>query len=71
MVKMALNEEDLPPVIRQRIIDDFRQFEIDDIDQVKTGDQVLYQIALDGPSRGQKVVYNVDGEVDDNFNYWD
>src|SRR5690606_35671265 len=55
MVKMALNEQDLPPVIRQRIDDDFREFAIDGIAQVKTGDRLLIQVALDGPSEDRKV----------------
>jgi len=71
MIKMELNEQDLSPVIRQRIIDDFREYKIDDIDQVKMGDRVLYQIALEGPSRDLKVVYNDKGGIEGNFEYWD
>jgi len=70
MVKMALNEQDLPPVIRQRIIDDFRQFEIADIDQIKVADRLLIQIVLRGLSEDRKVVFNSDGEIDSTFPFW-
>lgn len=71
MVKMELNEQDLSPVIRQKISDDFREFEIDDIDQIKTGDRLLYQVELDGPSGDRKVVFTAEGEIDKEFQYWD
>src|SRR5690554_2432622 len=70
MVKMALNDRDLPPVIRQRITDDFREFAIAGIAQVKTGDRVLFQIALDGPSEDRKVVFNAEGDIEQKFPYW-
>jgi len=71
MVKMALNDQDLPPVIRQRINDDFREFAIDGIAQVKTGDRLLFQVELDGCSENRKVVFNEDGKLEENFTYWD
>jgi hypothetical protein len=71
MVKMALNKEDLPALIRQRIVDDFRQFEIDQVDQVKAADRLLIQVALKSSSQTRKAVFTPDGEVDDTFPYWD
>jgi len=70
MVKMALNEQDLPPIILQRITDDFRQFEITDIDQIKAVERLLIQVALKGQSEDRKVVFTPDGEIDDTFPYW-
>lgn len=71
MIKMALNEQDLPRVIRQKIIDDFREFKIEDIDQVKTADRLLFQVKLGGPSGDRKVVITAEGEIDQEFRYWD
>jgi hypothetical protein len=71
MIKMELNEQDLSPAISQRINEDFRGYKIDNIDQVKMGTRVLYQIALEGRSEDRKVVYNAKGELEDNFDYWD
>ena len=70
MVKMEMNEQDLPTVILQRIIDDFRQFEITDIDQIKVADRLLIQVALRGPSEDRKVVFTPDGKTDSTFPYW-
>lgn len=70
MIKMALNEQNLPPVITQRINDDFRQFEISNVDQIKIADRLLIQVALNGPSEDRKVVFNPDGEIDASFSYW-
>lgn len=70
MVKMALNEQNLPAVIRQRIADDFRQYEIDQIDQVKIAERMLIQIALRSSSQTKKVVFTSDGEIDNTFPYW-
>jgi len=70
MVKMALNDQNLPAVIRQRIADDFRQYEIDQIDQVKIADRLLIQIALKSSSQTKKVVFTSDGEIDNTFPYW-
>jgi len=70
MVKMALNERDLPPVILQRIVDGFREFEIDDIEQVKIADRLLFQVALNGPSEDRKVVFTPKGEIEESFPYW-
>lgn len=70
MIKMALNEQDLPPVIGQRIIDNYRQYAIEEVYQIKAGDRLLFQVALSGPSEDRKVVFNQKGEVDDTFSYW-
>lgn len=70
IVKMALNDQDLPPVIRQRINDDFREFAIDGVSQVKTGDRLLFQVELDGRSEDRKVVFTAEGEIDQKFPYW-
>lgn len=71
MIKMEMNEADLAPVIRQKIIDAFPEFRIDDVDQIKVGQQLLYQVELDGPSFDRKVVFDVDGEIEKKFKYWD
>jgi hypothetical protein len=70
MVKMVLDEQDLPPVIGQRIIEDYRQFAVEEIYQIKAPDRVLFQVALSGPSEDRKVVFTQKGEVDDTFPYW-
>jgi len=70
MVKMALNEQNLPAVIGQRIADDFRQYEIDQIDQVKIADRLLIQVVLKSSSQTRKVVFTSDGEIDNTFPYW-
>src|SRR5690606_11514206 len=70
MVKMALNEQNLPAIIRQLIADDFRQYEIDQIDQVKIAERMLIQIALRSSSQTKKVVFTSDGEIDNTFPYW-
>lgn len=70
MVKMALNEQNLPAIIGQRITDDFRQYQIDKIDQVKVADRLLIQVALKSSSQIRKVVFTSDGEIDSTFPYW-
>lgn len=70
MVKMALNVQNLPAVIEQRIADDFRQYEIDQIDQVKIADRLLIQVVLKSSSQTRKVVFTSDGEIDNTFPYW-
>jgi len=70
MVKMALDEQDLPPLIQQRIADGFRQFAIVKVDQVKAGDRLFIQIALESKSQNRKVVFTPDGEIDQTFPYW-
>ena len=70
MVKMTLNEQNLPAVIGQRIADDFRQYQIDKIDQVKIADRLLIQVALKSNSQTRKVVFTSDGEIDSTFPYW-
>lgn len=70
MVKMALPKEDLPALIRQRIADDFRQFEIDQAHQVKAADRLLIQVALKSSSQTRKVVFTPEGELDSTFPYW-
>lgn len=70
MVKMALDEQDLPPLIQQRIADGFRQFAIDKVDQVKAGDRLFIQVALKSKSQNRKVVFTSDGEIDQTFPYW-
>lgn len=71
MIKMELHQSQLPQVIQQKIIDDFPQYAIDDVEQVKTGEKIFYQVELDGPSRDRKVVYNSQGEIEKKFKYWD
>ena len=71
MIKMEMRESDLAPVIRQKIIDAFPEFRIDDIDQIKVGKKLLYQVELDGPSFDRKVVFDKDGNIEKKFKYWD
>ena len=70
MVKMALNERDLPPVIGQRIIDDYRQYAVEEVYQIRAGDRVLFQVALSSPTEDRKVVFTQKGEVEATFPYW-
>lgn len=70
MVKMALNEQNLPAVIGQRIADDFRQYQVDKIEQVKTADRLLIQVALESNAQTRKVVFTSDGEIESTFPYW-
>jgi len=71
MSKQDIREADLPAQIVSNISKDFPDHYIDDVDRIETAGKTLFQIELDGPPKEIKIVYSADGQVEENFKFWD
>lgn len=71
MSKQDIRKSELPAEIANNVSNDFPDRYIDDVDKIEKEGETLYQLELDGTPNELKIVYRADGQVEENFKYWD
>jgi len=70
MSKMDIRRSELPEALSEKIVQDYPDYRIDDVEKVDVDGRTLYQVELDGRPRDLHVVYTADGQEDKDFKYW-
>jgi len=71
MAKQDIPEVELPARVAEKIVLDYPDYQIDDVEKIEIDGRVLYQVELEGSIRDRKLVYTPDGEEETSFSYWD
>lgn len=71
MYKKDIRVSELPAAVTDAIKQNYDNKQIDDADLVEKDGTTYYQVELEGGIRDEEIVFSEDGQVVNDFKYWD
>ncbi len=70
MIKYDIAVTELPPAIESLLKGQYKNFRLEEIEKIEKGDQIYYQVELDG-KKDEHFVFSAEGQKANEIAYWD